>query len=130
MDDTLAVKLGGNRNTLARTFDRMLTLDAVSPLPAGASPITIAVTLAPDPASGLQPITAATLTDLAGVPASASITAGQRRQLNLTISTLTLAPNTLYVPTVTLTVTFAGYSGGFLNYVVPVEVYTGNGAGP
>jgi hypothetical protein len=130
MDTTLDVDLGGNKNANNRVFDRVFTLDAASPLPAGASPITVAVSLAPDPVSGAQPITAATLTDLAGAAAPASLTAGQRRQLNVTLNTMSLPANTLYAPTVTITVTFAGYSGSFLSYVVPVRVWTGNGAGP
>lgn len=130
MDATLAVDLGGNKNQTGRVFTRVLTLDGASPLPAGASPITVAVTLEPDPATGLQPLVGATLTDLAGAAAPAALTEGQRRQLNLTVTTQGMAQNTLFVPTVTLTATYAGYAGGFLNYVVPVTVWTGNGAGP
>jgi hypothetical protein len=127
---TLSVHLGGNRNVNGLVHSRVLTVDAVSPLPPGASPITIGVALQPDPATGAQPITGATLTALNGSAASATITAGTRRQLNLTLDTRSLASNTYYVPTVTLTVTYAGYAGGFLNYVVPVRIWTGTGAGP
>jgi hypothetical protein len=127
---TLAVHLGGNRNVNGQVFSRVLTVDAVSPLPAGSSPITIGIALQPDPATGAQPITSATLTALNGSAASATITAGVRRQLNLTLDTRSLANSTYYVPTVTLTVTHPGYAGGFLNYVVPVRIWSGTGAGP
>jgi len=127
---TLYVDLGGNRNVNNLAHNRVLTVDAVSPLPAGSSPITVAVTLQPDPASGLQPIVSSSLTTLAGVPAPNLLLAGDRRQLNLVVKTTGMPQNTLYVPTVTITVTFAGYSGGFLSYVVPVEIWNGNGVGP
>ena len=127
---TLYAKLGGNLLVNGQTYTRVLTVDAVNPLPAGSSPITVSVTLQPDPVSGLQPISSWTLTTTGGATASPTITAGTRRQLNLRVTTVGMPTNTLYVPTVTITVRFAGYSGGFLNYVVPVEIWNGNGAGP
>jgi hypothetical protein len=127
---TLAVHLGSARNQTLLAYNRVLTVDAVSPLPAGASPITIATALQPDPASGLQPIASVTVTDLAGAPASATITAGVRRQLNILVTTAGMPKDTTYTPTLTITVTHPGYAGGFLNYVVPVQVWTGNGAAP
>ena len=127
---TLYVKLGGNRNVKNEDYTRVLTVDAVSPLPPGSSPVTVAVTLQPDPASGLQPIVAATLPTLAGAPLPGVLLAGDRRQLDLTVTTRGMPQDVLYTPTVTITVTFAGYSGGFLSYVVPVEIWNGNGAGP
>lgn len=127
---TLAAHLGSARNQTLLAYNRVLTVDAVSPLPPGASPITIATGLQPDPASGLQPIASVTLTDLSGVPASATITAGVRRQLNVLVTTTGLPKDTTYTPTITITVTHPGYAGGFLNYVVPVQVWTGSGAAP
>jgi len=38
--------------------------------------------------------------------------------------------NVLHTATVTLRVTYPGYSGSFLSYDVPVSVWDGNGAGP
>lgn len=128
----LTVHLGGNRNVTSRVFNRVLTVDSVNPLPAGASPITIGISLQPDPTTGLQPIVGATLRTVAaggGGAASATIAAGVRRQLNLTITTNGLPTNVNYVPTVTITVTYAGYAGGFLNYVVPIRISNANGAG-
>lgn len=127
---TLYVKLGGNRLVTNQAFNRTLTVDAVNPLPAGSSPITVGVTLQPDPASGLQPISSWTLTAMGGGSASPTFAAGTRRRLNLWVTTAGMPTNTLYTPTVTITVTFGGYSGGFLSYVVPVEIWNGNGAGP
>jgi hypothetical protein len=128
----LTVHLGGNRNVTSRVFNRVLTVDSVNPLPAGASPITIGISLQPDPTTGLQPIVGWTLRTVAaggGGAASATIAAGVRRQLNLTITTNGLPTNVNYVPTVTITVTYAGYAGGFLNYVVPIRISNANGAG-
>ena len=114
----------------------MLTLQARNPLPAGASPLTVTVALAADPASGRQPLTGATFSALDGSGAgpTATLTAGAKRQLNVTVRTqpnnVFPGNNVLHTPTVTLRVTYPGYSGGFLSYVIPVSVWDGNGAGP
>jgi hypothetical protein len=125
----LTVHLGGNRLVTNRVFNRVLTIDAVSPLPSGASPITVTVTRQPDPATGLQPIVSTTLTTLTGAAGSGTIPAATRRQLNLTITTAGMPTNVNYVPTVTITVTYAGYAGVFLNYVVPIRISNAFGAG-
>jgi len=133
---SLAVALGGYKNQSTTTVTRVLTLEALSPLPAGASPLTVTVALAADPALGKQPLTGATLSSLdgSGAGSTATLTAGAKRQLNLTLRTQpsSIFPGNNYMlnPTVTLRVTYPGYSGNFLTYVVPVSVWDGNGSGP
>ena len=133
---TLAVALGGYKNQATTTITRVITLQALNPLPAGASPLTITVALAADPVTGRQPLTGASFSALDGSGAgpTATLTAGAKRQLNLTIRTQpnSLFPgnNVLHTPTVTLQVTYPGYTGTFLSFVVPVSVWDGNGAGP
>jgi hypothetical protein len=132
-DATLAVALGGNKNVVAQTFTRVLTLQAPATLPAGASPLVVTAMLAPDPASLLQPLSVVTFSNLDGSGASptATLTAGAKKQLNLVVRTQGFSGiGVLYRPTLTLTVTFPGYVGTFLNYVVPITVWDGNGAGP
>ena len=132
-DDTLAVKLGGYKNDNGTTVDRVLTLQAVNPLPAGASPLTVTAALAPDPVSGRQPLSQVTISDTSGANAatSATLTAGAKKQLNVRVMTKFFPGNNLmHTPVVTLTVTHPGYSGAFLNYTVPVGVWDGNGSGP
>ena len=46
------VALGGFKNQNATTISRVLTLQALSPLPAGASPLTVTASLAADPVTG------------------------------------------------------------------------------
>ena len=133
---SLAAALGGYKNQNTTTITRVLTLQALNPLPTGASPLTVTVALAADPVSGRQPLTGATFSALDGSGAgpTATLTAGAKRQLNLTVRTQPNnqfpGNNVLHAPTVTLQVTYPGYAGSFLSYVVPVTVWDGNGAGP
>jgi hypothetical protein len=132
-DDTLAVALGGYKNDNGTTVSRVLTLQAASPLPAGASPLTVTATLAADPVSGRQPLSQVTISDTNGANAgtTATLAAGVKKQLNVRVMTKMFPGNNkLHTPVVTLTVTHPGYSGAFLNYTVPVGVWDGNGSGP
>ena len=135
-DGTLAVSLGGLKNQAAMTFTRVLTVQARSPLPPGVASLTITPSLAVDPVTGKQPITAVSISNLdgSGAAPTASLTAGAKRQLNVTVRTQpnSLFPgnNVLHTPTVTLRVTYPGYNGTFLSYLIPVRVWDGNGAGP
>ena len=135
-DATLTAGLGGFKNQGATVITRVLTLQAVSPLPAGVTSLTVTPTLAPDPTTGKQPLTAATVSALdgSGAAPTATLAAGAKRQLNLTVRTQPNSQfpgnNLLHTPTVTLLVTYPGYSGSFLNFTVPVSVWDGNGAGP
>jgi hypothetical protein len=135
-DDTLAVALGGFKNQNTTTITRVLTLQALNPLPAGASPLTVTAALASDPVTGRQPLTGASFSALDGSGAgpTATLTAGAKRQLTLTVRTqpnnVFPGNNVLHTPTVTLRVTYPGYTGTFLSYVVPVGVWDGNGDGP
>ena len=135
-DLTLAVMLGGFKNQAATTISRVLTLQAVSPLPAGVTSLTVTPVLAADPVTGRQPLTAVSISALDGSGAgpTATLAAGAKRQLNLTVRTqpsnLFPGNNLLHTPTVTLLITYPGYSGSFLNFTVPVGVWDGNGAGP
>ena len=132
----LTVALGGFKNQSTTAIARVLTLQARNPLPAGASPLTVTVSLAADPVTGRQPINGASFSALDGSGAgpTATLTAGAKRQLNLTVRTqpsnVFPGNNVLHTPTVTLRVTYPGYSGSFLSYVVPASVWDGNGAGP
>jgi hypothetical protein len=132
-DATLAVALGGYKNDNGTSLTRVLTLQAVSPLPAGASPLTVTASLAADPSSGRQPLSQLTFSDTSGAnaAATATLTAGVKKQLNLRVMTKGYpGNNNLVLPVVTLTVTHPGYAGAFLNYTVPVSVWDGNGSGP
>ncbi|HET8952266.1 MAG TPA: hypothetical protein VFN44_17220 [Solirubrobacteraceae bacterium] len=136
VDATVQAALGGYKNQGATTVTRVLTLQALNPLPAGASPLTVTVALAADPVTARQPLTGATFSALDGSGAgpTATLTAGAKRQLNLTVRTqpnnVFPGNNVLHTPTVTLRVTYPGYSGSFLSYIVPVSVWDGNGDGP
>ena len=133
---TLAAALGGYKNQNTTSVTRVLTLQALNPLPAGASPLTVTVALAADPVTGRQPLGGANFSALDGSGAgpTAMLTAGAKRQLNVTVRTqpnnLFPGNNVLHTPTVTLRVTYPGYTGTFLSFVVPVSVWDGNGAGP
>jgi hypothetical protein len=128
-DGTLAVELGAYKNDKGTTVNRVLTLEAVNPLPAGASPLNVTATLAPDPVTGRQPVGQVTFSDTNGAnaAATATLTAGVKKQLNLRVTTQGFPGNgVLHLPTVT----HPGYAGAFLDYPVKVSVWDGNGAGP
>ncbi len=130
---TLAAALGGYKNQNTTGVTRVLTLQALDPLPAGASPLTVTASLAADPVSGRQPLSQITFSDTNGANAgpTATLTAGAKKQLNLRVATRGFpGNNTLITPVITLTVRFPGYTGSFLSFTVPVSVWDGNGAGP
>ena len=133
-DDTLAVALGGYKNTNATPIPRVLTVQARNPLPPGVATITVTATLLPDP-GGKQPLTGVSFSPLTGSGSSASVTLapGDKRWLNLAASMKGSAfpgNNLLYHPVVRVTVRHAGYAGSFLSYDVPVAIWDGNGSGP
>jgi hypothetical protein len=111
----------------------VLTLQALSPLPAGTSPLTVTAALAADPVLGRQPLSQVTFSDINGAnpAATATLVAGAKKQLNLRVATKGFPGNNQMLnPVLTLTVTYPGYTGSFLSYAVPVAVWDGNGAGP
>jgi hypothetical protein len=135
-DGTLEVTLGGYKNQGATTVSRVLTLQALSPLPPGVSSLSVTASLTADPVSGKQPITAVAFSnaDGSGAAPTATLTAGAKRQVDLTVRTQpnSVFPgnNILHTSTLTLTVRYPGYTGSFLSHTVPVTVWDGNGAGP
>lgn len=135
-DLSLQASLGGYKNQATTTITRVLTLQALGPLPAGVTSLTVTTSLAADPVTTRQPLTGASISALDGTGAgpTATLTAGAKRQLNVTLRTqpnnVFPGNNVLHTPTVTLLITYPGYGGSFLNYTVPVSVWDGNGAGP
>jgi hypothetical protein len=133
VDDTLAVALGGLKNLNLFAFSRVLTLQARNPLPPGASPLTVTASLTADPVTGRQPLSQITFANVGGAgPApTATLTAGAKKQLDLRVRTRGFPGNNIMLrPTLTLTVTYPGFTKSFLSYPIPVSVWDGNGAGP
>jgi hypothetical protein len=136
-DATLAVALGGYKNQGATTVSRVFTLQAPNSLPTGVSGnLEVRASLTADPVTGKQPITAVSFSNVNGTGAAtfATLPAGAKRQVNLTVRTQPNSAfpgnNTLHTSTITLTVRHSGYGGSFLSYRIPVSVWDGNGAGP
>jgi hypothetical protein len=119
VDGSLTAQLGGWKNS--GTMNRVLTLEARS---------AITVTASLSPAAG-TPVASALIADIgsAGGATSVTLAAGQKRQVNLGLVKFG-GNNVLYRPVLMLNVTYAGYSGDFLSYAVPMTVWDGNGAGP
>lgn len=132
MDLGLTVNAGGYNNTNGTTANRVFTLTTPATLPNGVTSVTVALLLAADPVTGAQPISAATIATTANVAqgTTVSIGPGATRQVNLTIRTKNLTAGLQYIPKVVVQVTYSGFSGGFLSYLVPVKIYAGNGPGP
>ena len=130
---SLAVALGAWKNENGTNLTRVFTLQALSPLPAGTSPLTVTASLAADPVVGPPAAEPVTFSDTSGAnsAATATLTAGAKKQLNLRVATKGFpGNNTLLNPVLTLTVRYPGYTGSFLSYTVPISVWDGNGAGP
>jgi hypothetical protein len=132
VDSTLSVDLGGYKNVTTATITRVLVVAAPSSLPTGITAVTVRVALAVDPASGLQPITATTFAAANGTGtcsgSTVTLAAGNRCQLNLTITTRVsqgFANNSSYTPVLYLIANFTGYTGSsFLDYPVPIAIST------
>ena len=132
-DGTLAVALGGLKNVNLLAYTRVLTLQARNPLPPGASPLTVTASLTADPVNGRQPLNGIMFANVggAGPTPTATLTAGAKKQLDLRVTTRGFPGNNIMLrPTLTLTVTYPGYTKAFLSYRIPVSVWDGNGAGP
>ena len=86
-DAGLSAALGGYRNDPGTTIARVLTLQAVSPLPPGVTSLTVGGELVADVATGRQPLTGFTFSPPAGTPVNSTVTlaAGQKVQLNLSL---------------------------------------------
>ena len=131
-DSTLSVNLGNYKNVITATITRGLVVAVPSSLPTGVTAVTVRTALAADPASGLQPITETTFAAANGTGtcsgSTVTLAAGQRCQLNLTISTRVnqgFTNNSSYTPVLYLIANFPGYTGSsFLDYGVPVTIST------
>jgi hypothetical protein len=131
-DNTLTVNLGSYKNVTTATITRVLVVAAPSSLPTGITAVTVRIALAGDPASGLQPITATTFAAANGTGtcsgSTVTLAAGNRCQLNLTITTRVnqgFINNSSYTPVLYLIANFTGYTGSsFLDYPVPVAIST------
>jgi hypothetical protein len=123
-DFTLAVDLGSFTKNTTATCNRVLTIIAMSPLPTGTS-ATVTASLVADSTSGLQPITAVGFAAVGstGRTNPVSVTAGLKRQLNLTLRLPNVAATT-YRPHILITVTYTGYTGSYYRYDIPVTVAT------
>ena len=131
-DATTVVDLGKYKNVLATVITRVVVVAVPATLPTGVTSVTVRVALAPDVATGLQPITATAFAAANGTGTCAgstvTLTAGQRCQLNVTVLTRVssgFANNSVYVPALYLIANIPGYTGsGFLDYAVPVTIST------
>lgn len=117
----LVIDLGGQ--TPATNDENMaFTIKAPDTFPAGIKTITVTATLAPDPASGLQPITSVGFSVLGGTTRDALIL-GPSAKAQCNLQTKMPKPiGTVYHPKVIITVTYDGYQGTFFQYSVPVTV--------
>jgi hypothetical protein len=121
-DKTLSVNLGtfGTTNT---TCNRVFTIKAPSSFPSGVTSITVTATLSADPTTGVQPINSigfATVNN-SGRNNPVTLAAGQKMQCNLRVQ-VPRPSGTVYRPTLTITMTYTGYTGSFFQYSVPFAI--------
>ncbi len=122
MDETLAVDLG-TVSTNNVTFLRVFTVKVPAPLPQG-DRVTVTAYVLRDPQRPWQPIRSIGFSPLGpggGFTNPISIGSGQKYQLNLLVRIPPSQAGT-YDLTIRLTLTYAGYSGTFYQYLVPLKV--------
>jgi hypothetical protein len=130
--ESIAVHLGGY--TAARTtVNRVITIKTPAAFPdTTVTSVTVTASLVADPTTGRQPISSIgfAASGSAGRTNPVTLNRGVKDQLNLRVTTTGLTLNTLYVPTVKITVTFTGFTTAYYVYSIPVKVYYGTGPGP
>jgi type II secretory pathway pseudopilin PulG len=121
-DKTLSVNLGtfGTNNT---TCNRVFTIKAPSSFPSGVTSITVTATVSADPTTGAQPINSFGFAAVNNTARNnpVTLTAGQKMQCNLRVQ-VPRPSGTVYRPTLTITMTYTGYSGSFFQYSVPISM--------
>ena len=130
-DEAIAVHLGGY--TAQTTVSRVITIKTPAAFPdAAVTSVTVTASLVADVTTGKQPINSVGFAAVGGTGRTSPVTLakGAKDQLNLRVSVTGLTLNTLYVPTVKITVTFTGFTTAYYVYSIPVKVYYGTGAGP
>jgi hypothetical protein len=124
-DAGIIVNLGGFPDANGTfTFNRVFTVRTLT-FPAGVSQITVTVSTLPDPASGDQPLQNVRLSNLnlSGSATTVTMTAGQKRQLNLQVrSRKRFALGTTYYPRVVLTATYTGGPAAYYRCEILVAV--------
>jgi hypothetical protein len=130
-DESVAVHLGGYTGTT--TVNRVITIKTPTAFPDGTiTSVTVTASLMADGSTGKQPISAIgfAASGSAGRTNPVTLGRGVKDQMNLIVSVAGLTYNTLYVPTVKITVTFTGFTTAYYVYSIPVKVYYGTGPGP
>jgi hypothetical protein len=130
-DESVAVHLGGYTGTT--TVNRVITIKTPATFPdTTVTSVTVTASLLADSTTGKQPISAIGFAASGSTGRTNPVTLGRgvKDQLNLRVSVTGLTSNTLYVPTVKITVTFTGFTTAYYVYSIPVKVYYGSGAGP
>ena len=130
-DDAVVVDLGGFPDA-NKTFEFPRTITILTPATfpeAGVTQVTIAATLAPDPATGDQPLRNVKLAPIGETRGSddVTMTAGQQLQVNMTVRARKqyALGQTMY-PRVVLTLSYTGGPTGYYVYEIPMA-YTNVG---
>jgi hypothetical protein len=129
--ESIAVHLGGFTRTT--TVNRVITIKTPTAFPdTTVSSVTVTASLVADPTTGRQPINSVGFAPSGSTGRTNPVTLnrGVKDQMNLRIRITGLTLNTLYVPTVKITVTFTGFTTAYYVYSIPVKVYYGTGPGP
>jgi hypothetical protein len=133
-DETLSVELGNRRGGGA--VNRSFTIATPATLPAGVTQITADLNVVSipwnfsDDIATVNTIAAGNNSNNGGGSSTVTLTANQRRQVNIAVPNLG-GFGILYHATIEISITYTGYTGTFLHYSVPLTVYDGaTGGGP
>jgi hypothetical protein len=133
VDTTLAANLGGQGTNGTQTRNRVLTIKTPTAFPDGSiTQVTVTATTLADVVTGFQPIDSVGFATIGGGARTASVTLGKnvKYQMNVHLNMNGCSSGKQYIPTVVITVTYAGYAGTYYQYNVPVKIYAGSGTGP
>jgi hypothetical protein len=131
-DENVAVNLGIWKVTTVQTFNYAFKVKSVAAYPVGGvTTVTATVTLGADPTTGKQPITGFGLmpwgTTTAGNTTTQSIagwTTSLKKQMNLRVQFKSgggWAAGVTYRPTLTILLTYSGFTTTYYQYVVPIS---------
>jgi hypothetical protein len=134
-NESVAVDLGATTSTSATSFTRVFKVKSVAAFPVtGVTTVTATVSIAPDPATGLQPIagyglmawgtTSAAYTSTSPQPTISGWAVSTKKQLNLSMRFQTgrgFVSGTTYYPTITVALQYSGFTTTYYQYTVTLK---------
>ena len=131
VDESIKVHLSGYSSTTS--VNRVISMKTPATFPdTSVTSVTVTAARVADPTTGRRPIYSVGFAVVGSTSRINSVTMarGVKQQMDLRVNVSRLTLNTLYVPSVTITVAFTGFRTAYYVYSIPVKVWYGTGPGP